>query len=1145
MSDRYSTIAINTDDPVPPPKKRNKPVSKQPDSPNKKTINNGKILFWGIFVCFLVVSYFLAGIYLAPLAIKKYLPQYVQNKTGLTLAIQDIQLNPINFQLTLKQVEANFLESAEPGTLLQAKSIFIDFDLTSLIRNTFVCDKLTIEGLQLNLIRYKNKSYNIPALSFLSKRHKQGDIIDFARLPFLFSLNNIDITESRIVFEDHVTEKIHKIEKLQLAIPTLSNFSFQSKKYLQPYFSAVINGSPIQLSGKTMQFADNQGYQTQLSCSIKSIDLVPYFSYLPSNFPLTLLKGKADTKLQISFAPHKTTGSRLNIDINMTATDVELQEKNNNFRISVAAMKVDAVYAPISRYLHFKNAIAKKLHLTGHKEHVSGVVQKLFSRLQKKDTGRNTIDIDLLLIDQGQITLSDETAKHAPKSQWDSLELTLKDYSSTQTSGTIHLSGKQTEQKGSFSWQGKFIESEKAQGQLLLNDFPAALLFKLLPSMSKTNINGIATFSGDLILIPHLKQSVRYAIQQGMLQLHDLTLAKGKDKWLIADSVRMTRLSRVNGRYDLGNIFVKNSTLTLNTSELPPLFSHLSVDKNGSRIKGMDFSGSMNLTTNPAQKSPLEISNIHFQVNNLDKPPSTDNFAFTGHLVKNGIIKAQGQLHFVPIRMRADTAFTDIDTSLLAPFFSAWPLLHNSKTTLHGKGVYRFPDASFQGNLRFTDTLIQNAPQRTLLAWNIAELKNITCNFSPFSLQAETLLLNAPKVHWSRKAISPFLQIQQGMYPLFQNSAKKNTLFPISIQKTTFLNGTVHFSDKRLSPHWKTTVTKLKGSINNLNTGATSLSSFTCSGITKNSPLALSGSMDFFHKNMDAKAGMTLKDFPLVALQRQLKSTSTNLKSAAFDLRLDLTESQKHSSGTGLITINNLTPKSKSSDTARALAFLQDEDNSFTMNIQMDSLNQCLLKEAVANFKTTVIKASYSPLLLDRKFQDLQDNNKVAFQPGTDTINASGKKLLIRYAELLRQHPKLRLVITGMADNKKDQAVLQKQLEAKQLQRINKENKIRLAEFRKKQQQSSTIEPSDDLQEEDIPKEDLTGYKPLLPKPVQVTKTSLLKLAQKRSLVVRNFLTKNLEVNKNRITIKKKGKLIQNAAPAGAQLTITTTKKTH
>ncbi len=1139
MPDRYGSITIDADKPVPAPEKKNKPVSRKTAPPQTKEQKTAKIPVISVIILFLVASYFLTTIYIVPLVIKKYLPQYVKNKTGLSLAIKKVQLNPINYQLTLEQVEADLREPSDASNpLLLIKSIMIDFDLTSLIRNTFVCDRLKIKGLQLNLTRYKDKSYNIPALSKFSKAQQQAEIINFSTLPFLFSLNNIDISEGKILFEDQVTLKKHTVEQLKLAIPTLSNFDFQSKTYIQPHFSAIINGSHVQLSGKAEQLDKNQGFHAQLSCSIESLNLVPYFSYLPEKFPLALLKGKANTKIQVSFAPYKKKGDRLSIDINLTATNVELQEKHDDFRISIPAMRVEAEYAPISRQLLFKSGVAKKLHLTGKKEMVSNVVQKLFSRLQKKDTGRNRIDIDLLLIDQGRLTLLDDEGKKTGNSQWDSLELTIKGYSSTKTSGTIYLSGKQAENKGSFSWQGKFTDANKARGKLLINDFPALELLNLLMPTVKGSTKGTATFSGDLVLIPFRKQSVDYAVNNGLLELQNLQLAHQNNTWLTADSVRFTRIERIDGRYNLGNIFLKNSILNLQTSELPPLFSFLFSNQNGARIKGIDFSGNLNLKKDTTQEQGVEISRIHFQVNNLDKPISTDNFAFTGYLTRDGVIKAQGKLNFLPTRMQSNIAFSNIDLSLLAPFYSSWPILHYSKATLHGKGTYSYPETSFMGNLRLTDTLLQNTPETPLLTWNLAEINNVACRFSPFSLQAETLQLDTPEVQWTREYISPFRQIQKGMRILFQDISQKDSLFPIAIKKINFRNGSVKITDRRLSPAWSTTVDNLEGRINNLNTSGDGLSSFTITGITEDSPVTLSGAASFFRPNLDARARIKVTDFPLDAYRKQLKTTPVNPESATIDLHLAITDNKTESVSNGQMIIRNLTPVSSNSDTALTLAFLKDTNGSFPLNIQMDNSGQSLLRESVASFKTTVIKASYAPLLLDPEFKDLQDNNTILFQPGTNQISSNGKAILGRYADLLNQHPDLRLSLTGMADNEKDRAILQKKLEDQEQQRVDKENTVRLEKYRKRQQESTQFQVVKSLQEEDIAKEDLAGYKPLIPKPVQVKKSSLLKLARERSLIVYDFCVHSLGIAVDRATIEKKATITGNSPSSGVRIII-------
>jgi hypothetical protein len=1150
MSDRYGSIAINAAPPDSPSKKQDKPARKRPAPSTskkrkrkRKKISNRPLIF-ALLAFFLIASYFLTGIYLAPLAIKKYLPQYIHNKSGLTLTIENVQLNPVNFQLTLDQLTAALPKSSASDPLLRIQSLFIDLDLTSLVRNTFACDRLTIKNLQLNLIRYKDNQYNLPALSRLSDTRNQSETIPFTKLPFLFALNNIDINESRIRFEDQVTNKTHVIEELQLALPTLSNFSFQSKNYIQPHFSAIINGSPIRLSGKAVQLTDNQGFQTKLSCSIQSLDLAPYFSYLPPAFPLTMSKGQADTTLQISFAPNKQQGDRLSIDIKMDAVDIEMSGKNNELQLTIPAMKLDAVVTPMGKQFHIKNVITKQTHLRGSKEQISTALQKLFFPLQKQDDSSPVITIDRFLTDQGQLTLSNTANKNkTTTSEWNGLQISIKDFYPAKASGTIHISGEHTGDKGAFSWQGMFVESGKIQGKLLLNEFPAATLFQQLLPESKEKVQGTATCSGDLSFYSRKQNSPAYTLNSAILQFHDLKLTRDKNTWLEADSVRLTRLSRSIDHYNIGNISLKGATLTLNSSGLPPFFDHLFTEQKPPPIKGIDFTGNLNIRSDTNQQPPLTISDIRFQTNRLEQTSTTENFTFSGHFVADGIIKAKGILNLNPAQLQANLTFSDVDAKILSPFFSKWPLLLHSKATLHGKGIYRFPDPTFQGNLRLTDALLQSTPDTPLMTWKTAEFNNISCRFAPFSLQAEALLLATPQFQWQRNAMSPFQHIQKGLHFLFQNISGKETLLPIEIKKINFKNASVSIFDKRVSPAWTATINTLEGRINNLNTIGNGLTSFTMTGILADSPFDFSGAVALFGTEPEARARMKIQGFPLKEFRKQLESSPVNPDFATLDLQLNMTENLSQFSSRNKLLIKNLRAAPAHSDTALALAFLTDANNTFPLNIQIDDSSQSLLKESLTSFQTTVIKASYAPFLLDRRFKDLQDKDLVSFQPGSNKIDKTGREALTRYAKLLKEHPGLGLLITGMADGKTDREVLQKVEEELEQQRVDTINNLGLAEYRKKQQALLTVQPGDILTEEDISKEDLAGYTPLLPNPVHISDNRLLELAKERSLLVYDFCLHSLGIAPQRLTIADKTIIADRTPANGARINIKTIAK--
>lgn len=1133
MSDHYGSITINAAPPVLPTQKQDKP----------STSSSKRPFIFALLAFLLIASYFLTTIYLVPRAIQKYLPQYIHDKTGLTLVIKRVQLNPLNFQLNLEQLTADIPDSVTPEPLLQIRHLFIDLDFTSLVRNTFACDKLTVDELQLNLIRYKDKQYNFPVLSHFSETRNQGEIMNFAKLPFLFSLNNISINKSRILFEDQLTDKTHIVEKLQLAIPTLSNFSFQSKNYIQPHFSAVINGSPIQLSGEAVRLSDDQGFQTKLSCSIQSLDLVPYFSYLPSTFPLRLSKGRADTTLQLSFSPNKLQGDRLSIDIKMDAIDIEMNGKDTHLQLFVPFLKLDAIIEPLGKKFHIKDVITKKTQLRGTQKQVSTALQKIFLPLQDQAINLPVLTIDRFLADQGQLTLLEAIGsknKQPDTPEWSDLQISIKDFHSAKGSGSIHISGEHGREKGAFSWQGNFSDASTIQGKLLLNEFPAATLFQRVLSDAKETIQGTATFSGDLAFHPSKENVFSYTLASAILQFNDLKISEKKNIWLDANSVRLTRLSRSADHFNLGDIFIKGASLNLNSSELPPLLTNLFTAQKHPSTQGIDFEGVLSVASDNSQEKPLTISDVRFQANRLEKTSTTENFAFSGRFADDGIIKAKGIFNLDPTQIQANLAFTKVNTKIFSPFFSKWPLSRNSEALLHGKGIYRFPNPSFQGDLRFTDSLLQNRAKTPLITWESAELNKVSCRFAPFSLHAESMFLAAPRFQWQRSTLSPFQQLRQGLHSLLKSGAENEGLFPVEIKKINLRNASIDIVDKRLSPAWRTTVTAIEGNISPLDTTGDTLSSFTMKGMLGDSPFALSGNAPFFSTKLEAHAKLNLSHFPLTAFSKQLETSPFYSNKATLDLTLNMTENVTQFSSKNEIQIKNLRAASANSDTALTLALLADTDDRFSLNIPIATGSQSLFNETITNFQTTVIRASYAPLLLDRRFKDLQDQPLISCTPGSNTIAPAGQETLKRYAELLNAHPGLMLQLTGMADGKLDRTVLQKIQEELEEQRVETINNQELAKYRQKQQALKTVASGTTIKEEDIAKEDLPGYTPLLPNPVHIQDKTLVELALERGQLAAEFCIRNLGIAPQRIHVTNKGVIASEPPSNGVHITIKT-----
>lgn len=1080
MSDRYGSISISQEKPS---TQEPKPAFRQPVAPKKKPSGENRGILWAILTTVVIASYFFSALYLAPLAIQKYLPGYVEETVGLSVSIGEIELNPFNFQLTLSDITADIPDSSAEQALLQIPALFVDVDLTSLLRNSFVCDTLTIRDLKLNIIRSRDNSYNIPVLSHLSKTENQETIIDFTQLPFLFSFNNIEIDNGNILFSDQVTDKIHTVKELYLAIPTLSNFSFQSENYILPHFSAIINNSKVELSGKTTTPEDGEHTQTKLYCSINKLDLIPYFSYLPSTFPLTLSKGMADLELEIAFSPEKEQGERLSIDINLTGSDIFLQTKTGGNKISLPSVELDATLKPVNKLFQIKTLIADKPQLVTNQGQLSRGLAN-FLTTSPLDAKRLGISIDLLLFDKGRLVL---TGKE--NSAWDSLQLSIKDFDRTNSTGNFHVSGKQAAGAASFSWQGKLVQPKTIQGKILLNKFQASTILGLLHTSPDSSIQGDTEFTGDLTLSVVDRTTTEYSLANTTLQFHNLQLAEKEAIWLQADSVRFTRLNRQGNMFKLGNIFLKNASLNLVSGNSPPLLSLLFDAENRPQILGIDFLGEFTLKQKDDATQILHFADVKFQANNLEKKLASENFVFSAKIGKEGVLQSHGKIAFTPITLQSTIVFSDIDSALFTPFFSEWPLLQNSEAILTGKGAFNYPQPSFQGSVDFNDGKLQIEKDKTLLQWDIAELKEIKCDFFPFLLHGETLAFQYPQLHVNVSTESPFKELNTGLQQILSSKANTAELFKLHIKKVSFTDGTVSLLDARLTPDWKGRVDELSGYLSNLNTITNNgLSSFAMEGALEGGDFSLSGSSTLLQDKNSVRARFSLTEFPLDAFAEQLSDISLETENTSISLQSHYNESESTIDSTARMHITGMTSTSSSSDTALALALLNDSSNSFTQTMKMDNRERSLFQESLDTFQTSVIRASYAPLLLDQNFGDLQKIDLIPFQIGTDSINPTGKEILIRYSELLSAHPGISLSITGMADAKIDRAKL-----------------------------AQTTPPA---------------------KPRTIHNKELLALARQRSHILYDFFIHSLGVAPTRVSIAEKHLVLDDTPANGARLTI-------
>ena len=125
-----------------------------------------------------------------------------------------------------------------------------------------------------NIVRRPDGSYNFTDLidEFTKKPAKESK-------PLKFSINNIQIVDGSIDFDDGPKKTRHEVRGIHVAVPFLSNLRYYVDRYVQPSFAAVVNGKAVGFKGRTKPFSES--LETTFDVNISDLDIPYYLEYVP------------------------------------------------------------------------------------------------------------------------------------------------------------------------------------------------------------------------------------------------------------------------------------------------------------------------------------------------------------------------------------------------------------------------------------------------------------------------------------------------------------------------------------------------------------------------------------------------------------------------------------------------------------------------------------------------------------------------------------------------------------------------------------------------------------------------------------------------------------------------------------------------
>ena len=204
----------------------------------------------GKWLAGLIVAFGLFGFLAGPPLMKWLLVKQLSQELQREVSIEKIDINPYALSARVTGVS---VKAEGGGEVAGFDELFVNLSSFSLARFGAVVDEIRLQGPRVAVTRLADGKYDISDL--LEKWLKPSEPSPTPR----FSINNIQIIGGKAVFNDQPMGRVHTVSDINLAIPFISSLPYQAERLVEPSFSAVVDGAPFALKGKSKEIFEEIG----------------------------------------------------------------------------------------------------------------------------------------------------------------------------------------------------------------------------------------------------------------------------------------------------------------------------------------------------------------------------------------------------------------------------------------------------------------------------------------------------------------------------------------------------------------------------------------------------------------------------------------------------------------------------------------------------------------------------------------------------------------------------------------------------------------------------------------------------------------------------------------------------------------------
>ncbi|HJV79542.1 DUF748 domain-containing protein [Noviherbaspirillum sp.] len=239
--------------------------------------------------------YSLFGFAILPVIVKSKLEKMAAEQLHRQLTVGAVEANPFTLVMNVRD-----LTLREPGSdvvFASFETLTLNLAAESVLRLAPVVQQVLLTKPYVHLAREQAHRYNIDdILALIAKQPSAPE-------PARFSVNNIQLQQGRIDFEDKPVKTTHTVSDIKLGVPFISSLPSQVQVFVEPLLSANVNGTPLLVQGKARPFADPRDAVVEFG--LRDLDLTRYLEYLPFKPRFKVPGARLDMQLSASFRQPK------------------------------------------------------------------------------------------------------------------------------------------------------------------------------------------------------------------------------------------------------------------------------------------------------------------------------------------------------------------------------------------------------------------------------------------------------------------------------------------------------------------------------------------------------------------------------------------------------------------------------------------------------------------------------------------------------------------------------------------------------------------------------------------------------------------------------------------------------------------------